>query len=294
MNLDIKSLRCFQAVAQHRSFTRAAEQLRLAQPAVSMAIKRLEERLSLTLFHRQERTVILTDEGHRLLQHSAKILQAVSDAELEMQELTGLTCGAVRVGIPSMLGSYYFPPLLMGFRHRHPGLQLSVVEGGTWQIQQMLEKGELDIGVIAAEFLPDSLEGRTFLQEQMLVCVAREHPLAAQPSVSYTQFFAEELVLFKEGYFHRKVTDRLAQQHGLTAKIGFETNLIPLIQAIVRQGFGISALLNRAIENAPDLVGIPFDTPVMLDLCIAWRRQGYLSKANQAFVDFLLEHAPAR
>jgi DNA-binding transcriptional LysR family regulator len=163
-----------------------------------------------------------------------------------------------------------------------------VVEGGTWQIQQMLEQGELDIGIIAAEFLPDSLEAHSFLREQMLVCVSREHPLANQSSVSYKQFFAEELVLFKDGYFHRKVTDRIARQHGLTPKIGFETNLIPLIQAIVRQGFGISALLNRAIEGVDEIVGIPFEQPVLLDLAIAWRKEGYLSKANQAFLDFLL------
>ena len=289
--MNIKSLRYFHAVAHHKSFTRAANELHIAQSAISMAIKRLEEELSLKLFHRQDKKVILTDEGLRLQKHAAKILHAVSDAELEMQELTGLTRGEVKVGIPNMLGSYYFPPLLMGFRHQYPELQVTVVEGGTEEIKQKLEKGDLDIGIIVAESLPASLEARTFLQEQMLVCVSNEHPFASQESVSYQQFFDEELVLFKEGYFHRRVTDRIAKQNKLSAKIGFETNLILLIQAIVRQGYGISALLNRAIEGAEGLVGIPFEQPVILDLGIAWRKDSYLSKANQAFVDFLLENA---
>ncbi|WP_432471723.1 LysR family transcriptional regulator [Amphritea sp. HPY] len=289
--MDIKALRCFSNVARYSSFTRAAEQLHLAQPAVSMTIKRLEQQLGLTLFHRKERKISLTDEGHRLRLHADKILQAVNDAELEMQELTGLTNGEVRVGIPSMLGSYYFPPLLMGFRHRYPGLRLSVVEGGTARIQELLEQGELDIGIIVDELKPESLEGKIFLQEQMLVCVPQDHPLAQKQSISYQEFFAEELVLFKEGFFHRQVTEQIAKKLQLIPKISFETNLIPLIQAIVRQGFGISALLNRAIEDAGDLIGIPFTEPVMLDLCIAWRKGSYLSKANSAFVDYLLEHS---
>ena len=289
--MDIKPLRYFQAIAEANSFTKAAEQLHVAQPAISMAIKKLEAELDLTLFHRHERQISLTDEGKKLLQHSRRILQAIDDARLEMEELKGLTKGEVRVGIPSMLGSYYFPPILMAFRHRYPELDLSVIEGGTWQLQQMLERGELDLAIIVADVLPQELQARTFLREQMLVTVAKDHPLAQQTVVSYDDFFREELVMFKEGYFHRKVVDRLAARTECTPNISFETNLIPLIKAIVNQGFGISTLLGMVIEEDPDLIGLPFEEPVWLDLSIAWRRDGYLSRANQAFVDFLLEHS---
>ena len=289
--MNIKPLRYFQAIAEANSFTKAAEQLHVAQPAISMAIKKLEAELDLTLFHRHERQISLTDEGKKLLLHSRRILRAIDDARLEMEELKGLTKGEVRVGIPSMLGSYYFPPILMAFRHRYPELDLSVIEGGTWQLQQMLERGELDLAIIVADVLPQELYARTFLREQMLVTVAKDHPLAQQPVVSYDDFFREELVMFKEGYFHRKVVDRLAAKTECTPNISFETNLIPLIKAIVNQGFGISTLLGMVIEEDPDLIGLPFEEPVWLDLSIAWRRDGYLSRANQAFVDFLLEHS---
>lgn len=289
--MDIKPLRYFQAVAETLSFTRAAEQLHIAQPAISMAIRKLETELELTLFHRQDKRVSLTDEGRHLLQQSRRILQALDDAQLEMAELRGLTRGEVRVGIPSMLGSYYFPPILMAFRHRYPTLNLSVIEGGTWQLQQMLERGELDLGIIVAEFVPEALEAKTFLREQMLVTLASDHPLAAQQAISYDAFFDEELVMFKEGYFHRKIVDRMAAHSGHTPNIGFETNLIPLIKAIVKQGFGISTLLGMVIEEDPELVGRPFEEPVWLDLSIAWRRDGYLSQANRTFVDFLLSQS---
>lgn len=289
--MDIRALRCFQMVAREANFTRAAEKLHLAQPAVSMSIKRLEEQLNLKLFHRTERRITLTDEGERLRLHADKILQAVADAELEMQELTGLSKGQVRVGIPSMLGSYYLPEFLMGFRHSYPDIQLSVVEGGTTHIRKQIEQGELDIGIVVDDGKADELEKIHLLQEEILVCVSPDHPLAQQKSVSYTAFLEEELVLFKEGFFHRQVTEQLAKRYHMTPKISFETNLIPLIQSVVRHGFGISALLRPAIDDARDLIGLPFETPLRFDLSIAWRKQSYLSRANQAFVDYLLKHS---
>ena len=292
--MDFKQLRYFHEIARLGSFTRAAETLYVAQPAVSIAIRKLEQELELTLFHRHDRKISLTDEGARLLPHAQRILQAVSDAQLEMQELKGLTQGKVRVGIPGMLGSYYFPPLLMAFRHHYPHLSLQVVEGGTWQLQQMLEAGELDLAVIVRDFIPPEVEARTFLREEMRVIVARDHRFAQQRSVSLPQFFSEELVMFRPGYFHRKIMDRMAQTAGITPNIGFETNLLPLIKSIIKQGFGISTLLTMVVKEDPELIDLPFEAPLWLDLCIAWRRDGYLSRANQAFVDFLMANQHQR
>lgn len=287
--MDLKQLRYFQEIVRLGSFTKAAETLHVAQPAISVAIRKLEAELELQLFQRHDRKVSLTAEGERLWLHTQQILQAVDDARLEMQELKGLSKGVVRVGIPGMMGSYYFPPVLMAFRHRYPHISLQVIEGGTWQLQQMLETAQLDLAVIVQDFLPATLEARVIVREEMRVVVGREHPLAQQAAVSIEDFFKEELVLFRNGYFHRKIVDRLAATVGIEPVIGFETNLIPLIKSIIKQGFGISTLLAMALENDPELVDLPFTEPVWLDLCIAWRRNGYLSRANQAFVDFLLE-----
>ncbi len=287
--MDLKQLRYFYTVAQYRSFSKAAEHLHIAQPAISMSINKLETALELKLFHRNDRNIKLTDEGERLLTHAKAILKRVSDAELEMRELKGLTQGKVRIGIPGMLGSYYFPPILMAFKHRYPSLDLQVIEGGAGHIQQMIEQGELDMGVIVSEFAPESLHTEMFLRQQMLVTLAKDHPFANQSSISYQEFFSQELAMFKEGYFHRKVLDRIAASIGAVPHIGFETNLIPLIKSVVRRGYAISTLLGMVIENDDDLVTLPFAEPVWLDLCIAWNKGRYLSRANQTFVDFMLD-----
>lgn len=289
--MDLRALRYFLAVAEQASFTAAASQLNIAQPAVSMAVKKLEEELELTLFHRHERQISLTDEGRVLLPHARQILQALADAELEMRELHELQSGEVRIGIPSMLGSYYFPPILMAFRHRYPQLRLSVVEAGTRQLQQMIYNGDIDMGVIVADTPPSELESRCFLRDQMMAILPEDHPLAAAASVSYADFFAEDLVLFKQGYFHREVIDRLCRDYGYEPRIGFETNLLPLTKQIVKHGFGLTTLLAMVIAEDRELVARPFAEPVWLDLSIAWRQGGYLSRANRTFVEFLLQHS---
>ncbi|RDE18767.1 LysR family transcriptional regulator [Motiliproteus coralliicola] len=289
--MDLRKLRIFVEVARHGSFSGAARALPLAQPAVSVAVQKLEQELDLLLFHRHDRRISLTSEGKVLLQHAQRMLEDLRQAQLEMDELKGLRKGEVRIGIPSMLGTYYFPELLMAFKQRYPQLKLSVEEAGARDIQQMIDAGELDMGIIVREQLPESLEAELFLREQMVVCLPPEHPLAAQPSVSFEQFFAEPLVLFKPGYFHRAFIDRLAQQTEYPMQIEFETNLIPLIRKIVGKGFGITTFLAMVAEGDSELAARPFSEPVWLDLCIAWKRGAYLSHADRSFVEFLLEHS---
>jgi len=287
--MDSRALKYFLTVADSGSFTAAAEQLHIAQPAVSMAIRKLEEELELSLFHRHERRISLTDEGQVLLPHARQIVQALADAELQMRELHELQQGEVRIGIPSMLGSYYFPPILMAFSHRYPQLRLSVLEAGTRQLQQMISDGEIDMGVIVADTPPEHLESRSFLRDQMMAIMPEDHPLASHKTISFADFFAEDLVLFRKGYFHREVIDQLCREHNFSPKIGFETNLLPLTKQIVKHGFGITTLLEMVIAEDTGLIARPFTQPVWLDLSIAWRQGGYLSRANQTFVDFLLQ-----
>ncbi|SEI48452.1 DNA-binding transcriptional regulator, LysR family [Allopseudospirillum japonicum] len=285
---DLTALRYFMLVAESGSFTQAAQHQGVAQPAVSMAIRKLEKQLDTQLLDRGEKRVRPTEEGQVLLTHLQKVWQELIYADQALHHMQGLLKGEVRIGIPSMLGSYYFPPILMAFKSKYPDLQLSVYEAGTRRLQALLLAGELDLGVIVADTPPTSLQTHTFLHEEMLVCVPQDHAFAAMLAVPYTEFFQEDLVLFKQGYFHRDYIEALSKEVGIQPKIAFETNLIPLTKAIVRQGFGISTLLRMVIAEEAELVGIPFDPPVYLPLSLAWKKGAYLSRAHQAFIDFML------
>lgn len=286
---DLRALRYFLAVADHGGFTHAARELHVAQSAVSQTVAGLEARLELTLFHRHERRISLTPEGQLLRVQARELLEHAAGVDLAMREVHGLVKGEVRIGIPSMLGSYYFPPLLMGFKARHPGIRLTVIEAGTRRLQEMIAVGELDLGVITSDASNQQLERRPLLREEMVVCVPLEHRFAERTAVSAEEVFEEPLVLFQDGYFHREFVDRLAEELNLEPRIAFQTNLIPLTKAIVRQGFGITTFLRRVISE-DDLVAVPLSPATHLDLSLAWGKGAYLSRAESAFVDFVMAH----
>ncbi|MCG6657388.1 LysR family transcriptional regulator [Halomonas campisalis] len=286
---DLRTLRVFTTVAERGGFSAAARELHVAQSAISQTIANLERRLELTLFHRHERRISLTPEGQALLGHARDLLERADAAHLAMRELHGLVKGEVRIGIPSMLGSYYFPPLLMGFKARHPGIRLTVVEAGARRLQRMIAAGELDLGVVIDDDQSRQMERRRLVHEEMVVCVPVDHPFAGRDGVSPEEFFAEPLVLFQDGYFHREFVEGLARQTGLAANVAFQSNLIPLTKAIVRQGFGITTFLRRVVDE-PELAAVSFDPPTWLALSLAWAKDAYLSRAERAFVDFVIDH----
>lgn len=287
--MDLRQLRVFVEVTRQGSFTRAAERLHIAQPAVSISIRKLEEALELTLLNRQDKRVTLTAEGENLLRHAERILDNCAAAELEMAELRGLTRGEVRIGIPPMMSAYYFPLVIREFRDRYPELKLSVNGEGAASIQRMISKGEIDMGVIAGQKVPEGLESQRFLREEIVACVPADHPLAGRESISLAEFLQEPLILFKEGYYMRELMDELAKKNALKPKVVFETNLFSLVRSLIKQGLGISTFLRMVVSGDRELAAVSFDPPLHLDLLIAWKAERSLSRANRAFIDFLLE-----
>lgn len=284
--MESKQLKHFLAVAEKGSITQAAKALNIAQPALSISIKKFEQSLGVTLFRREDKRVSLTKEGETLLVHARRVIQQLHDAQLAINELKGLAKGEVRLGTPSMMGSYFFPRIVMAFKSQFPDLKLTLVEAGTQSVRNMLLNGQLDIGVISCDNVPEDLETDHLFTSQMVAVVAPEHELAQRKKLTFDEFFKHDLVMFQRGYFHREFLDQVSEDHGFTMKSSFETNLLPLILSIVKQEFAITALLELVTQNERDVVGIPFDPPVTLDLALAWRKEGYLSIADRTFIEF--------
>ena len=288
--MDLRQLRVFTEVAQRRSFTRAAEHLRIAQPAVSISIRKLEEEFELVLFNRQEKDISLTAEGETLLKHAEKILEGCTAAETEMTELRGLSSGEVRIGIPPMMSAYYFPHIIYEFRKHYPHLKLSVTAEGAEDIQRMIAKGEIDMGIIARHNIADELESLFFLREEIVACTPNDHPLAKNKKIAYADFLKEPLIVFTHGYYMREVINKLIKDAAIQPNIIFETNIFSLVRPLIKERLGISTFLRMGVKTDDELTAISFDPPLYIELIIAWKKNRYLSRANRAFIDFLIEN----
>ncbi len=289
--MDIRQLRVFVTVAEHQNFTRAAEILHIAQPAVSISIRKLEEELELTLLNRQEKKVTLTAEGLNLLDHARRILDSFKAAEEDMAELKGLTRGEVKIGIPPMMSAHFFPRIIMEFRKQYPHLKVVVSGEGAASIHNMISQGEIDIGVIADHKIAAGVGHQHFLREEIVICVPKDHPFIGREKVTLADFFKEPLILYTPGYYMRELMDNLVKQTGRKPDVVFETNLFSLVRSMVRERMGISTFLRMVVADDPDLAAVSFSPPLFLDLDIAWKKNRHLSRANRAFINFLFEYS---
>jgi DNA-binding transcriptional LysR family regulator len=292
--MDFKRLYYFTVLARTGNFTKAAEELGIAQSALSMSIQKLEKQLALKLVNRAERKMSITSDGQVLLKHAQKILEDVKQAKIQLQELKGLKSGSINFGVPAMIGSYYLPETLALFKQRYPGIQINIHEAGTATLATMLLDGELDLAMIRADRHHDNIRCITLAKEQIVACVPREHEFSKRENITLEEFCRQPLVLFREGYFLREAVSSYCQQHRINPDIRFETNLIELLKSLIRKKIGISTCLAIILAEDAELVTVPFNPSIPLHLGIGWKASHYLSQASQALVTFLQEEMDDR
>ncbi len=286
--MDLRQLRFFLEVARAESFTRAAEKLHIAQPALSITIRKLEEELDVVLFNRRDRKITLTAEGEALARHARLIEQQVSEARQELDDLRGLLRGEVRVGLSPMLSSYFFPQIVASFKRRYPALQLSINGDNARNIQRKIAAGTLDMGVIAGA-VPEGLDSHLLVRDEVVACVHRSHALAARKTAPLRELLAEPLIHFSEGYHLRELIEERAAREGIVPVVAAESNLFALARSLVREELGLAFFPGMVVARDAGLAAIACDPPLFLDLSIVWKKNASLSRANRVFVDFIIQ-----
>jgi LysR family transcriptional regulator, cyn operon transcriptional activator len=287
--MDLRKLEIFLRVAQLNNFSRAAESLHMAQPAVSIAIRKLEESLQTRLFDRGARQVTLTAEGRYLRERAQAILRDIDELSASVNAMNKLLSGELTLACPSMLATYFLPDLLSGFLGIHPGLKASVTQAGTARVEQMLLDEEIEIGVISSAPGPASteLELTPLISDEMVLCVAQNHPWAGREVVDIAELHESQMVLYESGYFVRARLDQLCADHGIKPDIRMQSNFLPLLVKMVNEGLGSTVGLKMMGDNEPAMVGISLQPTTTVDMALAKRRGRTISRANQAFLDWV-------
>lgn len=285
--MNSRQLKVFRTVAEMGNFTRAARELNIVQPAVSNAIKKLEEELELTLFVRKDKSVTLTTEGEVLLKNARIIMGQFKKAELEMIELREMERGEVRLGVTNTLGMYYLPKIIKPFKRKYPKLNFSVQVFGLRKMQQLIEEDQIDMGAVILDDMSKNMDGCHFFTDEIVACAATTHPFAQREVVSHREFVREPLIGFTRGTYQREIIETTCRQEKIVPNTIFETNLIPLIKDVVAEGYGVTSFLRPVVEDDPRFKIIPFDPPIEVKFAMAWKKGSELSLANRAFVDFL-------
>ena len=178
VQIQFRALEVFLTVVEKNSFTKAAETLYVGQPALSKTVQKLEEELNVKLFDRSSKKLQLTDEGKVLYQKSKDIIQKVNSIPDSLNEVSDVISGEVRVGIPQIIGTVFFPKIAYTFLQKFPKVTLLTEESGGVIIEKLVNKGELDIGLVVLPVSKNTLQSELFYQDEFVVCISEEHPMA--------------------------------------------------------------------------------------------------------------------
>ena len=292
-NTTLRQLRVFAAAARHSSFGKAAEELHLTPPAVSMQIRELEEQVGLPLFDRTGRQVALTVTGEYLLVYAKKILATLKDAEDAIARFRGLETGRVSIGMVST-AKYFVPRLLAQFRKEHPAIEVKLAVGGNReQLVALLQANDVDLAVMGRPPRELATRAEPFAVHPHAVVTAPDHPLMRIGHAPASLLASYEFIIREPGSGTRAAMEKYFADHRLQPRVAMEMTSNETIKQAVMAGMGISFLslhtvgLERSagLLTVPDIEGLP----VLKRWYVVNNLSKTLSPAAEAFRYFILE-----
>jgi DNA-binding transcriptional LysR family regulator len=267
--MELRQLEAFVTVARRTSFTRAAGELHLTQPAVTRQIAALEAELGALLFDRLGKSIQLTGAGETLLGYAEHILRLTDEAQDALEELAAGRVGRIAIGAASTLATYVLPPLLTQFRQEHPGIELSLRTGLSARVRELVLSGVVDIGLVTTEGEPAEQEGVLVSESlgvyETVLAVPPGHKLATQATATVTELTGEPLLAMTAGTNLRTYAEHVLADAGVAASVTMELDSVEAIKRMVEAGLGVSLLPRVAIATevaagrlvALTLTGIP-------------------------------------
>jgi LysR family transcriptional activator of glutamate synthase operon len=294
--MELRQLRYFDAVARCGGFTRAAEQLHVAQSAVSAQIRALEAELGVRLFDRTTRRVTLTQPGELFLVRARRVLGELDGARGELADLAAVLTGRVAIGATAVVGPFDLPGALAGFHVRYPGVDLRLRSGLVAKLLTLLDGGDVDL-VIAPihDDLPAHLSARRLTGEEVLLVLPPGHPLARGGALDLGELREESFVCLPEGSGLRGMLDEAAAGAGFEPRVQFETQSPASIRALVAAGLGVALLARSAAEHEGPAVSVRTlrHPPAHPPIGLIHHRGQRLSAAARACRRHLIEQAAA-
>lgn len=242
--MELNQLRYFLEVARQQTFTAAAHELGLTQPALSRAVARLEQELGQPLFERQTRRVVLSDAGRQFQPRAQQILTLVEDARAEVTD-DGRT-GRVRVGAIPTVAPYFLPNLLRQFRDRHPAAQIIACEETTDRLLQRIRDGELDLAILAQPVTAPYLAVEPLFEEELLLVLPKGHPYARRSRLTLADLRDTPFILLDETHCLSGTVVALCRQRAFQPVSIERTSQLATVNELVALGHGISLIPQMA------------------------------------------------
>lgn len=295
-----RSIRYLIAVAEHHSFTRAADALHVSQPTLSQQIRLLEETLDVQLLDRSGRNVRLTDAGSVYLHHARRALSELEAGTRAVHEVQDLTRGALRVGI-TPITEHLTAPLLERFVARYPGIAMNALEMSQDDIETAVLDDQIDVGIVFTDVLATEarsvdIEEHTLFVESIDLAVGRGHALAERHApLAGADLERQSLILLNTNFALRRHFDLYCIEYGINPRIAIETNSLNMIVQTVGLGHLATVLPRTIAATQADLHWLPLLPELPRHtIALITHRGAYKSAASWAFEELAEEWSNAR
>jgi DNA-binding transcriptional LysR family regulator len=294
-----RRLQVFHTVARLLSFTKAAENLHMTQPAVTFQVRQLEEYFNTRLFDRTHNRISLTDAGARVYQFSDKIFELYGEMENAVREMTGEISGSLTIGASTTIAEYMLPALLGDFRSRYPDVSIHLKVSNTDGIVSMVENNTIDLGVVEAPVSNKNLVVDECRRDNLVAIVPPGHPKAELDKVTLDELLEYPFICREEGSGTREVIGEHMTKHAkcdTCMNIAMELGSPEAVKGAVEAGMGISVVSNATIQKElrlGTLVSIELDPPLERPFSFVHQKQKFRVRVMEELLDFAQQYCKA-
>lgn len=287
--MEIRQLEYFEAVSRLNSFTKAAKEHHVAQPSITVSIRKLEEELGIALFERSNNRIKLTLQGQLFLERANAILSEVKGVQQLVKDIRQDKKQHLRLGVPPFLGSWILPIIFTHYVKQHPDVELVVQDLGTHEIIDELLKDNIDLGLVVLDESFTMLESVLVSEGEVLLLLPKGHPFEAVSEVPFEWLEHEKLIMYKPSTF---ISTRIMQEfsnYSITPNIIHSPNQLATVLNLVVCGAGISFVLddsNHLIKDSPHLVTRPLKSPISYQAGLVWKENKFLIDSVRDFLRF--------
>ena len=291
-NATFRQMRVFEAVARHSSYSRAAEELHLTQPAVSIQVRQLEHHAGLPLFEQLGRKIHLTAAGRELRQHCIAILHQFREADEALAALKGIRGGKLAIAVISA-GDYFFPRLLAEFCNRHEGVTVELIVDNREEVIRQLADNAADLAVMLRPPEARDMRAQPFAPQPQVIVAAPGHRFARRRRIRLSDLAGERFIIRERGSDTRISMDEAFAEHGFKPQVAMEIKSFETIKQAVMAGMGVSFLSAHTISQELELGRIAVlrveGWPVVRNWHVVHLERKRLPPVAAAFKQFLLE-----
>ncbi len=284
-------LQVFLAVARKLSYSRAAEELFISQPAVSRHVHALEKELGGKLLGQVGNRIYMTEAGKIVFEYARKLSFVEEEMKRALDELENMERGYLRLGASSTPGTYLLPPIVAKYRRRYPGIEVTIAVGNCGQVVGGVLQNDLDLGFLGGTPSNPALDARPFVRDSLTLVVSADHPFAGRESVTPEEMVEEPFVLREQASCTRWMLEEELAPRGLRLRRAMELNGSEAVKRAVAAGVGVAVVSRHSVEDelkqgvlhALRIEGLKMDR----QMSVVAHRETRLSAAGAAFLALL-------